>query len=101
MNWINRGFHLVESCKSCLKVFWFDLDRKGRAHGYEKKGKAMKAKKAKSRDSKTKSSNITPTTPDPNDNVLDNLADVGGRRMQQERRDHHSVSSVRGYPAAT
>ena len=19
------GFHLVESCKSCLKVFWFDL----------------------------------------------------------------------------
>ncbi len=52
----------------------------------------MKTKKAKSRDSKTKNSNISPSTPDPNDSVLDNLADVGGRHMQQERRDHHSVN---------
>ncbi len=25
---INLSFHLVESCKSCLKVFWFDLEMK-------------------------------------------------------------------------
>jgi len=35
-----------------------------------------------------------PATPDPNNSVLDNVADVGGRHMQQERRDYHAVNPV-------
>jgi hypothetical protein len=52
----------------------------------------MKAKKAKSKNSRSDKANILPATPDSNDNVLDNVADAGGRQMSRERGEYHSVN---------
>ncbi len=50
----------------------------------------MKPKKSKSKNAP--SSSITPATPDLNDTVLENLADVGARNMHRERLEYHSVN---------
>ena len=50
----------------------------------------MKARKAKS--TKSQNPGIMPATPDSNNSVLDNVADIGGRHMQRERRDYNAVN---------
>jgi hypothetical protein len=52
----------------------------------------MKAKKSKSDEARSGKADTLPALPDPNDGVLDNQADAGGRRMQREQQEYHSVN---------
>lgn len=52
----------------------------------------MKSRKAKSKRLRPENATILPASPDPNDTVLENMAEAGGRQMQEELREHHAVS---------
>ena len=52
----------------------------------------MKARKAKSKNARPENATILPATPDPNDSVLDNMAEAGGRQMREELREYNAVS---------